>query len=65
MSTLLYDLCARLFPILVRIGVGTNLGLLQIFFAPLPVTWSASSGPICRGRSANTIRLAPPRPCPL
>ncbi len=33
MSTLLYDLCARLFPILAGVGVGTNLGLLQIFFA--------------------------------
>src|SRR5579862_4971937 len=33
MFSLLYELCARLFPILAKVGVGTNLGLLQIFFA--------------------------------
>lgn len=33
MSSLLYDLGARLFPLLVRVGVGTNLGLLQLLFA--------------------------------
>lgn len=33
MSSLLYALCARLFPLLQQVGVGTNLALLQIFFA--------------------------------
>ena len=33
MSPLLYALCARLFPLLQQVGVGTNLALLQIFFA--------------------------------
>ena len=34
MSPILYALCARLFPLLQSVGVGTNLGLLQIFFSP-------------------------------
>ena len=33
MSSLLYALCSRLFPLLQSVGVGTNLALLQIFFA--------------------------------
>ena len=33
MSPILYALCARLFPLLQSVGVGTNLALLQIFFA--------------------------------
>lgn len=35
MSTLIYALCSRLFQILAGIGVGTNLGLYQVFFALL------------------------------
>src|SRR5579863_5554488 len=44
MSSLLYDLCARLFPILARVGVGTNLGLLQIFFALVSGRFLANRG---------------------
>ena len=33
MSSLLYALCSRLFPLLQQVGVGTNLALLQILFA--------------------------------
>jgi hypothetical protein len=44
MSALLYDLCARLFPILARVGVGTNLGLLQIFFALVSGRFLANRG---------------------
>jgi hypothetical protein len=35
MSPLLYGLCTRLFQILAGVGVGTNLGLYQVFFALL------------------------------
>ncbi len=35
MSPLLYGLCSRLFQILAGVGVGTNLGLYQVFFALL------------------------------
>ena len=44
MSSLLYDLCARLFPILAGVGVGTNLGLLQIFFALLSGRFLSNRG---------------------
>jgi hypothetical protein len=44
MSSLLYDLCARLFPILAKVGVGTNLGLLQIFFALVSGRFLANRG---------------------
>jgi hypothetical protein len=44
MSSLLYDLCARLFPILARVGVGTNLGLLQILFALVSGRFLVSRG---------------------
>jgi hypothetical protein len=35
MSSLIYALCTRLFQILAGVGVGTNLGLSQVFFALL------------------------------
>jgi hypothetical protein len=35
MSTLIYALCSRLFQILDGVGVGTNRGLHQVFFALL------------------------------
>ena len=44
MFSLLYDLCARLFPILARVGVGTNLALLQIFFALVSGRFLANRG---------------------
>lgn len=44
MSSLLYDLCARLFPILAKVGVGTNLGLLQVFFALVSGRFLANRG---------------------
>ena len=44
MSSLLYDLCARLFPILKCVGMGTNLGLLQIFFALVSGRFLTSRG---------------------
>ena len=44
MSSLLYALCARLFPILAKVGVGTNLGLLQILFALVSGRFLANRG---------------------
>ena len=44
MSPLIYALCARLFRILVGVPVGTNLGLLQLFFALLSGRFLPSRG---------------------
>lgn len=44
MSPLLYAVSARLFQILASVGVGTNLGLYQIFFALLSGRLLASRG---------------------
>ena len=44
MSPILYALCARLFPLLQSVGVGTNLALLQIFFALLSGRFLSSRG---------------------
>ena len=44
MSSLLYDLCARVLPVLAWVGVGTNLGLLQIFFALVSGRFLANRG---------------------
>jgi len=61
MSPLLYALCTRLFPILACVGVGTNLGLYQLFFALLSGRLLASRGALfpalsdC-GLSAEAVR---------
>ena len=44
MSPLLYGLCSRLFQILASVGVGTNLGLYQVFFALLSGRFLQSRG---------------------
>lgn len=44
MSPLLYGLCRRLFQILAGVPVGTNLGLLQLFFALLSGRFLPSRG---------------------
>lgn len=44
MSTLLYTLGARLFPILASVGIGTNLALYQVVFALLSGRFLGSRG---------------------
>jgi len=44
MSSLLYALCSRLFPLLQQVGIGTNLALLQIFFALVSGRFLTSRG---------------------
>jgi len=44
MSPILYGLCSRLFQILAPAGVGTNLGLYQLFFALLSDRFLQSRG---------------------
>lgn len=44
MSSLIYAVCSRLFQILAGVGVGTNLGLYQVFFALLSGRFLQSRG---------------------
>jgi len=65
MSPLLYAVSSRLFQILANVGVGTNLGLYQIFFALLSgrllESWGAlfpalcDSGLLRRNETANLM----------
>lgn len=55
MSSLLYGLCSRLFQILASVGVGTNLGLYQVFFALLSGRFLPSRGALLPALSESGL----------